>query len=393
MAPKYTDLFFRELLVMAPLVAAQVGIAMTLLRRTRPNRTLWITSIALVIVDALVCSFVLLSKGWMAGWLAPASFYLWFGLVDTPGHIWLFCAAPAYLIFVVYNWFVKQAARETSPERRKLIKAAGGIAIASPFAVMAFGVLVGRFDFQVREVDVPIANLHPDLDGLRILQLSDVHLGEFLSEQQFSRAIDMCDGLHPHLAIMTGDLITRDQDPVDACIRQLARVKSDAGMLGCLGNHEIYTKSEERVQKEAAKHGIQFLRSENRQLRFGAAALNIAGVDYQRSSLKKKYLAGAEKLIVPGPTNILLSHNPDVFPVAAAQGWDLTLAGHTHGGQVTLEIVEQSVNIARFATPFVAGQYRLGQAACYVTRGIGTIALPARIGVPPEITLLRLRKA
>jgi hypothetical protein len=225
---------------MAPLVAAQVGIAMTLLRRTRPNRTLWITSIALVIVDALVCSFVLLSKGWMAGWLAPASFYLWFGLVDTPGHIWLFCAAPAYLIFVVYNWFVKQAARETSPERRKLIKAAGGIAIASPFAVMAFGVLVGRFDFQVREVDVPIANLHPDLDGLRILQLSDVHLGEFLSEQQFSRAIDMCDGLHPHLAIMTGDLITRDQDPVDACIRQLARVKSDAGMLGCLKSRDLY---------------------------------------------------------------------------------------------------------------------------------------------------------
>ena len=75
------------------------------------------------------------------------------------------------------------------------------------------------------------------------------------------------------------------------------------------------------------------------------------------------------------------------------QGYDTMLAGHTHGGQVTMEIVEQSVNIARFFTPFVAGEYHLGNASCYVTRGIGTVGVPARLGVPPEITLLRLRKA
>jgi predicted MPP superfamily phosphohydrolase len=89
----------------------------------------------------------------------------------------------------------------------------------------------------------------------------------------------------------------------------------------------------------------------------------------------------------------LLSHNPDVFPVAAAQGYHLMLAGHTHGGQVTIEILDQGINPARFFTPYVKGLYRLEPAVGYVTRGIGTIGIPARIGAPPEITLLRLRKA
>jgi predicted MPP superfamily phosphohydrolase len=128
-------------------------------------------------------------------------------------------------------------------------------------------------------------------------------------------------------------------------------------------------------------------------LRFGAAVVNLAGVDYQRKSEKDRYLQGADRLIVPGATNILLSHNPDVFPVAANQGYNCLLAGHTHGGQVTVEILEQSINPARFFTPYVYGLYRSGSAAAYVTRGVGTIGIPVRIGAPPEIVLLRLRKA
>jgi uncharacterized protein len=100
-----------------------------------------------------------------------------------------------------------------------------------------------------------------------------------------------------------------------------------------------------------------------------------------------------ERLVRPGTLNILLQHNPDVFPVAARQGYNLLLAGHTHGGQVTVEILEQSINPARFFTPFVYGAYREANASAYVTRGIGTIGVPARIGAPPEISLLRLRKA
>jgi predicted MPP superfamily phosphohydrolase len=191
---------------------------------------------------------------------------------------------------------------------------------------------------------------------------------------------------------MTGDLISGHSDPLDACIRQLARVKSDAGMLACMGNHERYIHAERYTAAQAARAGIQFLRRETRQLRFGAAALNVAGCDFESHRNRDRYLTGMESFVAPGSLNVLLQHSPDVFPAAASKGYNLLLAGHTHGGQVTVEILDQAINPARFFTPYVYGHYRLGNAAAYVTRGIGTIGVPARIGAPPEISLLRLRK-
>jgi predicted MPP superfamily phosphohydrolase len=265
--------------------------------------------------------------------------------------------------------------------------------VAAPFAFVGYGAVIERTNFQVREVDVPIPNLHPDLVGLRLVQLSDIHLSPFLSEQEFARAVDMANELRPHLMLVTGDLISVHGDPLDACLRQVARLRSDAGTLGCLGNHEIYAGVEDYATDQAARLGIPFLRDRTRQLRFGSAQINIAGVDYQRMNWSSHYLEGAEQLLAPGSLNILLQHNPDVFPTAARQGWDLTLAGHTHGGQVNVEILHHNLNIARFYTPYVRGLYRSGRSAIYVTRGIGTIGMPARIGAAPEISLLRLRKA
>jgi predicted MPP superfamily phosphohydrolase len=143
----------------------------------------------------------------------------------------------------------------------------------------------------------------------------------------------------------------------------------------------------------AGRAGIDFLRGAARPLRFGQALLNLTGVDYQALAHRPHYLRGAEHLVAPGAVNVLLSHNPDVFPAAVRQGYNLVIAGHTHGGQVTVEILDQSINAARFFTPYVYGLYRQGNAAAYVTRGIGTIGIPARIGAPPEITLLRLQKS
>ena len=134
--------------------------------------------------------------------------------------------------------------------------------------------------------------------------------------------------------------------------------------------------------------GMQFLRGQSRLLHFGDARLNLAGVDYQRRGTK--YLTGAERLLLPGATNILLSHNPDVFPVAADKGFDITISGHTHGGQVNFEILERGVNIARFFTPYVYGRYERDGKSLFVTRGIGTVGAPARLGAPPEVALIRL---
>ena len=282
---------------------------------------------------------------------------------------------------------------ETDVGRRRALNVAGALAVASPFAAMGYGALVQRTDFRVREFDVALPGLPAGLDGLRILQLSDLHLSAFLSERELARVIDAAIELRPNLAVVTGDLITDAGDPLDACIRQIARLKADAGVFGCLGNHERFARAENYTARAAAAAGVPFLRGRARQLRFGDSILNLAGVDYQSSSDKRGYLRGAGRLLVPGACNVLLSHNPDVFPAAAGQGWNLQLSGHTHGGQVTVEIFDQAINPARFFTPYVYGLFRSGASAAYVTRGIGTLGIPVRLGAPPEIAVLRLRKA
>jgi predicted MPP superfamily phosphohydrolase len=275
-----------------------------------------------------------------------------------------------------------------SGKRRGFLRAAGSALVAAPFAAVGFGIFIQRFDLRVREVDVPIPSLPRDLQGLRLVQISDIHLSPFLSERVLERAVDMANELRAHLALVTGDLITGQGDPLDACLRQLARLRAGAGILGCLGNHEVYARSEKATTARGARLGIHFLRQQACGLRFGNATLNVSGVDYQR--MGTRYLVGAEKLVTPGATNVLLSHNPNAFDVAPQMGFDLTIAGHTHGGQVTVEILHQTLNVARFFTPYTYGLYRRGPAALWVTRGIGTVGVPARIGAPPEIALLRL---
>jgi predicted MPP superfamily phosphohydrolase len=230
--------------------------------------------------------------------------------------------------------------------------------------------------------------LPKDLDGLRIVQVTDIHLSPFLSEREFARAVDMANETRAHIGLVTGDLISRYGDPLDACLRQLARLRAEAGVLGCLGNHEVYTRTEDYVTAQGRRIGIEFLRGQAKQLRFGAATINFAGVDYQK--FQSNYLVGAERLIAPGAVNILLSHNPDVFPVAASKGYDLTIAGHTHGGQVDVEILHQHFNVARYYTPYVLGLYHEGASSVYVSSGIGTIGAPIRLGAPPEVSLIHL---
>jgi predicted MPP superfamily phosphohydrolase len=301
-------------------------------------------------------------------------------------------ATAALAMYSIGRIVRKHLGADVDPGRRRALNAAGSVLMAGPFVMLGYGALVGRTDFRVREVDVPLPGLPKDLDGLRLLQLSDIHLSAFLTEAELARVIDAAIELRPHVAVVTGDLISSRGDPLEACIRQLARLKTDAGVFGCMGNHERDARAEALTEKLAARAGIRFLRGQAQQLRFGNSVLNLAGVDFQSLFQKEEYLSGAEGLIAPGAMNVLLSHNPDVFPVAARQGYNLVLAGHTHGGQVTVEILDQSINPARFFTPYVYGLYRSGAAAAYVTRGIGTIGIPARIGAPPEISVLRLRK-
>lgn len=315
----------------------------------------------------------------------------YFGTYLAAGMIFYLLLAGSVLVL---HWLIgilrKSLDDPADPTRRRLLSAAGNAVLAAPAVVLGYGAFVERTNFHTREIDVRIPNLPPDLEGLRIVQVSDIHLSPFLSERQFARVIDSANELRPHLAAITGDLITDPGDPVEAAVRQLARLKTDAGVFGCMGNHDSYAGVTRYIERTAAHYGMRFLRGASHALQFGAATLNFAGQDYERKSRKPNYLAGAERLVQPGAVNILLQHNPDVFPVAARQGYNLLLAGHTHGGQVTVEILDRAISPAFFFTPYVYGLYRIGDAFAYVTRGIGTIGIPARLGAPPELSLLRL---
>lgn len=307
----------------------------------------------------------------------------WLPWVRAAALAWAFVSIGAFCAALVWRHLPKFDA-----DRRRLLRATGGALLAAPVAATGFGVFVQRGALRVREIDIPFTGLPRDLDGLRLVQLSDIHLGPFLSEKELARAVDVANELRAHLGLVTGDLITSSGDPLDACLRQLARLRADAGILGCLGNHEGYADAEQYTTEQGARLGVNFLRGESRRLRFGRSFLNVAGVDYQ--SMSRPYLTNAASLVAPGAVNVLLSHNPDVFPVAVKQGYDLTVAGHTHGGQVNFEVLHKSLNIARFFTPYVHGLYRQGPSSIYVTRGIGTVGIPARIGSPPEVALIRL---
>lgn len=281
-----------------------------------------------------------------------------------------------------------KASDQPDPTRRAVLRAAQTAITGAPALLLGYGALYERRVLVPSEVDIPVPGLPKDLHHLRIAQISDIHLGDFVTPGHLHAAVSLANNFRPHLSLVTGDLITRDADPLDECLRELRGLRADSGVWGCLGNHEIYAYCEDYAEHEAARFGLRFLRGKAETLRFGDARLRLAGVDYQR--MKSVYLPGAEALQEAGAYNVLLSHNPDVFEVAAAQKWDLTLSGHTHGGQVTVEYLNQHLNLARFFTPYVYGHYERESRHLYVTRGIGTVGVPVRIGAPPEVALIRL---
>jgi predicted MPP superfamily phosphohydrolase len=344
--------------------------------------SLW-TLIGIAVISGIVGIFWELK-------FVPSPVRAWESAVNL---LWGFVSSAALVIYAIYRAIARRLPVEYSASRRRMLKAAGVAAIAAPAAVVGYGGIIERENYQIREVDLPVPGLHPDLQGLRIAQISDLHVSPYLSVRQAGRVVDMTNQLRPNLTLVTGDLISYPGDPLDATIAELARLRADAGVLGCLGNHEAYAMCEDYVTQRARRYGIHFLRHEATPLRWGNGVLNVAGVDFERYSNRAHYLEGAERLVLPGASNLLLSHNPDVFPAAVRQGYDVVVGGHTHGGQVTIEILNQSLNFARYFTHYVAGLYRLNGRSCYVNSGIGTIGMPVRLGAPPEITLFRLRRA
>jgi uncharacterized protein len=350
--------------------------------------------------------------------------------------LWLFSAFLAFVAVhgvAVAEWLWGRARRSAgrlrpapaspeleNPSRRYFFETATYLAGAVPFIGTLYGFAAERLRYRSERVEVPIPALPAALDGLRIAQLSDIHIGGYMPREQVRRAVEMANELGADLAVVTGDFITGPADPLEDCVQELARLRAPLGVWGSNGNHEIYADAEEYAAELFRQAGMRILRQENTGLVWRGQPFNLIGVDYQRErgrdGRRLPKLVGVERLVRPDAPNILLSHNPNAFPRAAELGVALTLAGHTHGGQVQVEILDHRWSPARFLTPYTAGLYcrpfcspasdrtavdvslpasRLqppATAFLYVNRGLGTIGAPVRIGVPPEITLLVLRR-
>src|SRR5208282_678711 len=146
----------------------------------------------------------------------------------------------------------------------------------------------------------PIAKLPAALDGMKIAQLSDIHMSGYMPRAQVRRAVDMANELGADLAVVTGDFITGANDPLADCIDEIRNLHAPLGIWGCNGNHEIYAKAEDAAQRLFAQAGMKLLRQENAQVFFNGAAFNLIGVDYQRErtpgGLRQQTLNGVEAL-------------------------------------------------------------------------------------------------
>jgi len=365
--------------------------------------------------------------------------------------LWFFCAIFAYLAVKavhglerLWRWLhattAKRAVTRQStaqsnstpvetvadPGRRYFFRAATAAAGAAPFLGAMYGFAAERLNYQVRRVEIPLPNLPSALDGIRIVQISDIHLSSYMSCTQVRRAVDMANELGADLAVVTGDLITGSGDSIADCVDEIRHLHAPLGIWGCNGNHEIYARAEDEAAYLYAQAGMKLLRHENAQITFKDASFNLLGVDYQRERTprgqRQQTLAGVEALLRRDMPNILLSHNPNTFNRAAELGIELSLAGHTHGGQIQVEILDHRLSPARFITDYIAGLYRRPlfapapneraasnasatrafspsllpsspMAHIYVNRGLGTVGAPIRLGVPPEISLIVLRAA
>ncbi len=309
--------------------------------------------------------------------------------------------------------------RPIDPGRRYFFKTATAAAGAAPFLGAMYGFAAERLNYRVYRVEIPISNLPAAFDGMTIAQLSDIHMSGYMPRAQVRRAVDMANDLGADLAVVTGDFITGAGDPLEECIEEIRRLSAPLGIYGCNGNHEIYADAEDRAQDLFTEQGMKLLRHENALITLRGAQLNLIGVDYQRERApggrKVSSLIGIEPLIRKDIPNILLSHNPNSFNRAAELGVELSLAGHTHGGQIQVEILDHRLSPARFITDYVAGLYMRPlftpaktvasqkflhattlqgpHSAIYVNRGLGTVGAPVRLGVPPEISLLTLRRS
>jgi predicted MPP superfamily phosphohydrolase len=255
--------------------------------------------------------------------------------------------------------------------------------------VTLLGIYSARRRARVKNVDVPIENLAPELNGFTIVQISDIHVGPTIKRHYVEKIVAAVNALSPDLIAVTGDVVDGSVAHLAAHTRPLSDLKARHGAFLVTGNHEYYAGADKWIA-EFRRLGLKVLLNEHVIVDHDGARAVVAGVtDYGAGSFDPAHKSDPAKAMLGAPTDIafrlLLAHQPRSAPEASKAGFTLQLSGHTHGGQ----FVPWNFFV-RLQQPFVAGLEKLNDLWVYTSRGTGYWGPPIRIGAPSEITRLRL---
>lgn len=283
--------------------------------------------------------------------------------------------------------------RETATKRTKLADRINAIVSAEkPFRKMAGdwskkakSAMDEANSLSLERVEIRLKRLPPKLDGFKIIQLSDTHHSPFTGLEHIERAVKIANRLRPDMFLLTGDYVSHDREYIAPVAAALGRLKSRYGTYACLGNHDHWTDAD-LVTELFRGEGINVLINEGFRFETRRGSFWIAGVDDHM--VGKTDVPASLRGSFPDEMKLLLAHNPIIFREAARYGVDLTLSGHTHGGQIKLRDDEKRILPQR---KLKAGLHTRRNSQIYITRGIGTVVVPMRYQCPPEISLLELR--
>jgi uncharacterized protein len=270
------------------------------------------------------------------------------------------------------------------------LRTASAVAVpALALAATALGFWNARRTAAVVTVDIPLAGLPAPLQGFRIVQISDIHVGPTIRARYVEGIVEAVNRLQPDLVAITGDLVDGSVAELAAQVAPLRRLASRYGSYFVTGNHEYYSGVWPWLV-ELERLGIKVLHNEHVVIERGGAQLVLAGVtDYSAGHFDESHRSDPQAALAGAPpatvAKVLLAHQPRSAAAAAQAGFDLQLSGHTHGGQFLPWNF-----FVRFQQPFTAGLHRLGRMWVYVSRGTGYWGPPKRFGAPSEITEIRL---
>lgn len=291
---------------------------------------------------------------------------------------------------------VRERSVPAHPGRRQFVTVMGLGAATLPFLVVGKSMVQTTYRARVFRVELPVPNLPAGLEGMRIVQLSDLHAGSFSSDRFFWQVVEQVQELEPELIVLTGDYVNFHPDELQRLEVPLRQLRARLGVYGCLGNHDHYMSSQQHRQllQRLERMGVEVLVNENRVLSRGGARLQLAGTDNTGAGQRFARLEQALEGLDPAEPIVLLFHDPRFWEqeVVGKAPVAVGLCGHTHGGQIGISWGGLEWSLAQVVYRYWAGLYRVGEQVLYVNRGLGFVGPAVRMGIPPEITLLTLRR-